>query len=295
MPAIYPFIAARCSICALILSQALAAILLAPSAAAAGEGRLERIISTDAGATEILLELGLGERLVAVDSTSQLPEGLGNVPRLGYHRALAAEGLLAQAPQLVVGSEHMGPPHVVATLERANVPILLLDSAHSLSGLRQNIEILGRTLDAQDRSRQLLAALGEQERALNERPGAQLAAVFLLAGEGGKLRMAGAHTGGAAFIELLGARNLAEYPSYRSVSAEALLELAPDMLLIADTQNLGIGPVLDKQPLLKYGTAVQSGQVYAVDANALVAGISLAAVAEASAVKTKIESGLVSR
>lgn len=57
----------------------------------------ERIVSAGSTVTELILALGAEQQLVAVDVTSEVPSSL-NLPTVGYHRRLAAEGLLTLDP-----------------------------------------------------------------------------------------------------------------------------------------------------------------------------------------------------
>lgn len=242
-----------------------------------------RLVSTDAAATEILLLLGAGDRLVAVDASSEPPAGR-DLPRLGYHRALSAEGLIALAPDLVIGSEHMGPPHVLHSLARAEVPILQLESPDNLETLSRNIE---RIAEATDSSGGVVLAnrLRRNGDALANGSLRGSRAAFLLRAEGGKLRLAGSGTAGAGFIDLLGADNVAEHANYRSITPEALLALSPDLLVLADTEGAGSDDFLARYPVMRFSPAVRAGQLFTVDAGSLVAGISVAAVAEAGRIQ----------
>lgn len=244
----------------------------------------QRLISTDAGATGILIELGLAARLVAVDDSSQtlIDEDL---PRLGYHRALAAEGLMALSPDLVIGSDTMGPPHVLDALLRADVPLLRLSTPLTVAELQDNIKILSEAVGYGD-SNDLLAKLNHKHKQLqNSQNQEPLTAAFLLRAEGGKLRMAGTDTAGHAFVKLIGASNLANYRGYRSLSPEALLEMQPGLLLFADTQGRDASGLLADMPVLRFSQAHQKGHLLMVDPNALVGGISLAALDEALRLK----------
>ena len=80
---------------------------------------------------------------------------------------------------------------------------------------------------------QVLATLDEQaaQLAASALTGERIA--FILAVEPGKLRLAGNGTAGAAFINVLGAQNIADFDAYRTLSAEAILELAPSVILVA--------------------------------------------------------------
>jgi iron complex transport system substrate-binding protein len=107
----------------------------------------------------------------------------------------------------------------------------------------------------------------------------------VLRAEGGKLRLAGDGTAGAGFIRLLGADNVAEHANYRSISPEALMALTPDLLLLADTEDAGSAEFLARYPVLRFSPAVRGYRLFTVDASSLVAGISIAAVAEAARIQ----------
>ncbi len=253
----------------------------------------QRLVSTDAAATEILLLLGAAERLVAVDSSSEPPAGR-ELPRLGYHRALSAEGLIALAPDLVIGSQHMGPPHVLDSLARADIPVLKLHSPDTLEGLISNINTIAEATGSGG-GEVLAGRLREDGEALDAGALRGKQAAFLLRAEVGKLRLAGSGTAGAGFVGLLGADNVAEHANYRSITPEALLALSPDLLILADTDSVGSDDFLARYPVLRFSPAVRAGQLFAVDASTLVAGISVAAVAEATRIQDSSSASLANQ
>lgn len=248
----------------------------------------ERLVSTDAAATEIILALGAGDRLVAVDITSPLPDELAQLPRIGYHRALAAEGILALNPDLVIGSEHMGPPHVLKALRGAGVELLQLPSANSLATVAANVRTVAARLGVND-AQALMPELAPSAQFLQTAAPLSQTAVFILNGEGGKMRLAGRNTTGDAFIHLLGLENAAQHANFRVTSAEALLELAPDIILVADIENAGSNAILQGNPVLRYSDALKNNRLYTVDASALVAGLSLAAIEDAAQLRRQLE------
>jgi iron complex transport system substrate-binding protein len=86
---------------------ALALTLLSCSALSLPASAQERIVSIGPATTELILALGGEQSLVATDISSIEPK---NLPRVGYHRALSAEGILSLAPTRLIGSDEMGPP-----------------------------------------------------------------------------------------------------------------------------------------------------------------------------------------
>ncbi len=242
----------------------------------------ERIISTDAAATEILLLLGAADRLVGVDTSSRLPQG-HELPRLGYHRALAVEGLLGLDPDLVIGAETMGPVHVVDHLKRSGTRLLTLPAAGNIPQLQENIQQLAGVVIAQpQQADELVQLIADTAHSIHDRKLAGLTGAFLLRGEGGKLRLAGDNTAGAGFIDVLGLTNTANYRAYRSITSEGLLELDPDVLILADTGGNDADDLLKHFPLLRFSRAVSEDQLFTVNPETLVAGLSPSALNEAA-------------
>jgi iron complex transport system substrate-binding protein len=253
----------------------------------------ERIISTDSFVTELVSALGQQERLVAIDVTSRQPPGVDTLPNIGYHRNLSAEGLLSLRPTLVIGSQHIGPPNVVQALAAANIPLIRLPSALSLAQLESNINALALALAQPDKGSKLIRGLYETQQAVdslalslsfkNKR------IAFLLNMSPDKLRLAGLGTSGQAFIELLGATNVASFENYQNVSAESLLAMQADMVLVAgQSPSTAVDSLLSAHPVLAFSVAAKSKAILSIDGSTLVAGLSLAAVEEALRVLQKI-------
>ncbi|MDP2283311.1 MAG: ABC transporter substrate-binding protein [Pseudohongiella sp.] len=270
------------------LQPLLMVLLLAVTAISVAADAPERIISTDAGATEILIALGAGQTVIGLDDSSR-PLAGSDVPRLGYHRALAAEGIIALAPDLVIGSTQMGAPHVLEALQRSHIAVIQLTPPLTTAALRANIVQLTHAVRS-DTGQSLLAQFDEKLADLpTPAQASELKAAFVLRAQGGMLRMAGVDTAGHAFIQLIAANNLADYEGYRSLSPEALLTLQPDILLFADTEGRDAAGLLSDMPLLRFSKAYQNQRLLVVDPTALVSGLSMAALDEALRVYRAIQ------
>lgn len=240
----------------------------------------QRIISTDAGSTDVLIALGNGTDLVGIDITSQLPKTL-KVPKLGYHRSLSAEGILSLNPDMIIGSENMGPPNTVAAIKKAQLTLLQLPTARNEHTLKDNIKAISDLIDKQAQAEPLLNHINQAMALVNQRQLAvDTSVVFLLQMDGRGLRLAGTGTTGNDIISLLGGKNLGHHNGYQSVSAEALLNLEPDVIIVAsrDMSRSPIELLLQHFPLLQLTPAGQQQRIVAVDGRLLVAGISLAAI-----------------
>ena len=92
-------------------------LFIAHLAAAASPGP-QRWVSAGGALTEWIVALGGESRLVGVDSTSQHPRSVKSLPGIGYQRQLSAEGILTLRPNVLIGTEEMGPPPVSSNCVR---------------------------------------------------------------------------------------------------------------------------------------------------------------------------------
>eukprot|EP01036_Dinobryon_divergens_P002716 gene2716-3564_t len=84
-----------------------------------------RIVSVGGVVTEVIYALGLQDRIVGVDSTSQFPpDALRDKANVGYVRALSAEGVLSLKPSMVMLVDGAGPPGAVSLLNESGVGIV---------------------------------------------------------------------------------------------------------------------------------------------------------------------------
>ncbi|KZX60521.1 hypothetical protein A3709_00130 [Halioglobus sp. HI00S01] len=240
-----------------------------------------RVISTDGGATQILFALNVDSALVGVDVTSALPEGYRSVPNVGYHRALSPEGVLALQPDLVIGSEHIGPAAVLSTLASADVAVLQLPSPDSVATLKANVQEIAQYTGATDHVAEVISAIEADSQRLAAADLSAEKVAFILSIEPGKLLVAGTNTAGDAFIQLLGASNIGGFDAYRTLSAEALLELNPSLILVASHEGASPARLVELNAILEYGDAAKRGRILSVNAANLVAGLSPGAIADA--------------
>lgn len=252
--------------------------LVASSAQAA-----ERLISTDGFVTDLIFALAADAQLVGVDVTSELPANYRPVANVGYHRTLSAEGLLTLRPTQVIGSEFMGPAAVVSALKKSQVTVTQLPMAHTPAQLKQNITTLAQRL-ARDPS-SILARMDAELATLAALPLTDRRVAVLLTTDPQKLRLAGRGTSGDAFVQLLQAQNVATFTNYQSVSAESLLALQPQLIVVIGREpTQATSALLRQHAILKNTPAGAQGRIITVDGGALIAGLSPAAITRALAV-----------
>lgn len=260
----------------------LTAVLLFPNLVLAQESLPQRWVSSGGALSEWVVQLGGEDKLVGVDTTSRHPATLSKLPSIGYQRQLAAEGILALQPDLLLGSEEMGPPPVLEQLAAAGVRIERLSARAELGSLQANLQRLGQLLGdeaaAQRAYTDYLARLQTQRQWVERAQRDQAApGVLLLIGHaGGSPLVGGVDTAADWLISHAGGRNLATHSGYKALSSEALLALDPQVVVVADRALEGEAArqaLLQQNPALAGTLAAREGRLLALDPTLLVGGL----------------------
>ena len=242
----------------------------------------QRWVSAGGAFSEWVVALGGEGRLVGVDSTSQHPQTLRSLPSVGYQRALAAEGILALKPDILVGSTEMGPPPVLEQLKAAGVRIEMLSAKADVAALQHNLtelgQLLGKQTEAQAQTAGYLKRLQAQadwvKQAQQQHPAPRV--LMLLSHSGGNLQVAGKDTLAAWMIEQAGGTSLGEHNGYKPVSNEAMLALDPQVIIFAGGRLEGDAAraaLLQQNPILAQTRAGRDGRVLVIDPTLLVGGL----------------------
>ncbi|MBL0551434.1 heme/hemin ABC transporter substrate-binding protein [Aeromonas caviae] len=254
----------------------------------------ERIVSIGPATTELILALGGEQSLVATDVSSPEPRG---VPKVGYHRALAAEGILSLSPTLVVGSDEMGPNSTLDQLRRANVKVEVMATAPTLANLNERIDTLAHLLGDQTAGSKLKEEIAAQSDTLaaQAKQNKPLKVAFLLLHKGQPTSIAGSNTTASALVTLAGGVNpVAGLHDYKPVSTESLIELQPDLVLVSGRdwqQYQDPDAVLSQVPALSATPAGKNKAIHAIDGHALQGGLSLRSLQQANQIAQWIKQG----
>jgi iron complex transport system substrate-binding protein len=195
-----------------------------------------RIVAIGGAITEILYALGLEDRIVAVDLTSDFPSRTKEKESVGYMRTLSPEGVLSVNPTLVLAMQGSGPKEAIDVLEKASVPFVLVPEAHDGDGVLAKIRFVADAVGAHDAGEALaqdvaadLAALAEDRARIAQRR----KAVFMLSMGGGAPLIAGDHTAADDIFKLAGVDNaLSGYSGYKPANEESAMAASPDAVVI---------------------------------------------------------------
>lgn len=210
----------------------------------------QKLITAGGTITEIVFALGAGERVIAVDQSSQYPEAVKQLPMVGYYRELAAEGVLSFAPDKILAIEGVGREEVIKQIESTGVQVVVYNKPTSTDGLVELIRQLGDDLGKAEQAEQLIAkfnaSLPNKNRSeshsetANNNPSVK--AVFLLSASDRGLIAAGSETVPQLIFNYAGIQNIAaKHTGFKGINNEALALQQPDFLVAPRHVVMGAG------------------------------------------------------
>jgi len=215
--------------------------------------------------SRITYELGLGDSLIGRDVSTQFEEA-ADLPLVthGGHD-LSAESILDLDPTLIITDTSLGPWDVILQMREAGIPVVVVDSHRSIDNVSSLINEVAAALGvpaegkklAQRSQEQIDEVLGKIAKVAPAEESGRLRTIFLyVRGQANTYQLFGEDSGADTLIEALGLYDVAkeiDWKGSRSVTAEALIEAQPDLVLLMSKGLESVGGVdglLEKVPAL---------------------------------------------
>jgi iron complex transport system substrate-binding protein len=217
-------------------------------AALAQSDKLPRIISISGATTEIVYALGAEQQLVGTDTTSLFPAAALKTPKVGYMRALSAEGLLSLKPDAVIGTTEAGPGVVMDQIRTAGVRVDLVEADHSWGEIQRKVAAVGRATSRTAEAAAYQARLDAQWAAVltsvARQTGRKPKAIFILSHTASP-QVAGDKTAAHAMLAYAGLENALAGPGKPGSFSGYRAMTAPDVI-VSTTQGLETSGGIDK-------------------------------------------------
>jgi iron complex transport system substrate-binding protein len=121
--------------------------------------KIEKIISTAPSNTEIIADLGLADKLVAVDSFSGPIKGVGkDVTKIDFSNP-DAEAIIGLEPDLIIASGHNKTgtgEDPFKLVSESGIPVVYIPSSDSIDGIYKDIEFISNTLNVKEKGDKLV-------------------------------------------------------------------------------------------------------------------------------------------
>lgn len=236
-----------------------------------------RIVSIGASNTEILVGLGLGHRIVAVDAFSADVDGLpAGVPAELDFLSLDAEYVVSLMPDAVfVTGMAMagGTDDPLAAVSAAGITVLFIPTAGSLRDIKEDILFIADVTGAYGEGLALVAGMEAEIDRVSEMARAILSAmpprtVYLEIYPAPFMTTMGRGTFLHEMLEIAGASNIfGDMEGWIPVSGEDVVMRDPDVILSTVDFMEGVAEEIAARPGFPAMSAVQGGRIHIINGN----------------------------
>jgi iron complex transport system substrate-binding protein len=235
---------------------------------------VERIISAAPSNTEIIVALGMGDKIIAIDSYSSDLKGINpELVQIDFSFP-DAEALIGLNPDIIFSAEHnrtISGEDPFILFKDMNVPVISISTGKTVEEIYENIRLIAGVLNREQKAEELIVNMQNDLDRIIE-TGASIQnkkTVYFEISPYPYMITFGKGTFLHEMINLIGAENVfANEKEWFSASAEAIIGKNPDVILtLTDLNDDPTGEIL-RRPGFENISAVKNRQVYLIDNNA---------------------------
>jgi iron complex transport system substrate-binding protein len=232
----------------------------------------QRIVTLTPAATETLFALGVGDRIVGKSEDILLyPPEAGAIPDVekfdGSAVAVDIEKIVAAKPDLVIAGGNFGtPPDAVQRLRELGLPVVVV-YAPSVAAVLDDIELLGAAVGRPDQAVAITQQMSDGFAAVETAVvGFTRPRVFYEIDATGAFYGPADDSFLAVMISMAGGEPVTTgSPDKYDISAERLLQVDPEVILLADAAYGVTAADVAGRPGWSTMTAVKAGDIRAID------------------------------
>lgn len=234
----------------------------------------EAIVSMIPSNTEIVYELGLGDKMVGVSDFANYPPEAADVEKIGGQE-FNVEKIISLNPDIVLAHESglgMGTGGL-DQLTDAGLTVFVVDNAESFEDVYETITVIGQATGAAEEAAAIVERMEVQvdeiaEQASNvEEP----KTVFVEVGSDPEIYTTGSGTFMDEMLNIINAENVAgDQEGWVSMDPEAIVAADPDVIVTTEGGYIeNAVEQIKSRPGFAEVTAVEEDAVYSVDSDAV--------------------------
>lgn len=234
------------------------------------DDNVDSIVSLAPAITEVLVEMGYGDKLVAADGPeSQSRQGVPEDIVFMDMMAPDVEQLIALQPDIVFASEITigGGEDPLKILEDEGISVHYIYSSNSIEEIYENILFIGQVLNDEEGSQDIVDNMKNQIEEIRERnENEERKTAYFEIAAAPDMYSSGSGTFLNEMLEILGLENiLADNESWMNVSEEIILDRNPDTIFtnVAYIEN-SVEEILSRDGWESI-SAVSNGDVYYIN------------------------------
>ena len=240
---------------------------------------VETIISMAPSTTQILIDLGLGDKIIACDTysfESYAADLKADIPQ--FDMMTPDQEKIVSLNADVVFTTGMSASHgedVFASVKEAGICVCDIPSSASIADIKEDILFIGEIVSKNDEAKKIVASMDDtigkiKDAAKNisdDQKKTVLFELFTPSADSPTIYTAGSGTYVTEMIELIGAENVAgkEKDNWPALTEEAAVAMNPQVILTADMYTDDVINVLLGMSGWENVTAIKDKAVYQID------------------------------
>ncbi|MDR1949135.1 MAG: ABC transporter substrate-binding protein [Spirochaetaceae bacterium] len=233
--------------------------------------KTDGIISTAPSNTEIIIDLGLADKLVAVDQYSAELPGLPGDPVLIDFSFPDAEVIIGLNPDIIIAAGHnqtISGDDPLKLVKETGISVVYIPTSDSINGIYEDIRFIAEVLQVEERGAELIRQMKEQIDAIAA-IGASVSpkkSVYIEISPFPFIVSCGEGTYINQMIEIIGAKNIfAAEKGWFSPAAEAIIGRNPDVILTLVNNADAPMEEIRTRPGFETINAVKNNDIHSID------------------------------
>ena len=233
----------------------------------------QRIVSLAPSNTEILFDLGLGDRVVGDTIYCDYPDAAKSITKIGGYSDIDIEKVVSLNPDLIL-VEDIHKAEVIPALERLGFKVYAL-VPHNLNEIMNSVSTIGRLTGANNEAKTIVSDMQKRIKTITDKT-AKLTAIqkprVLYVIWQDPIMSSGTDTPIYDMINKAGGTNVApDDTGFPTISLESVIAADPQVVIcnVDNSYTGGDAPLvfMQTEPRLKTIAAVVNGKVYGIDAS----------------------------
>ncbi|HUR77663.1 MAG TPA: ABC transporter substrate-binding protein [Acidimicrobiales bacterium] len=209
-----------------------------------------RIIPLWDNLAEVVFALGLGDRVVARDTSTTFAQAR-RLPLITRAHDVTAESVLSLRPTLILADEQSGPPEALRQIRDVGVPVVVFRRPTRVEEIAAQIRSIAAALGVRDAGGELAAKttvdIDAVRHGLPRRAKRPRVAFLYLRGNAGVSLIAGPGSGVDSMIRAAGGSDAGTaihlVNPFTPLTSEALVKAQPDVILMTTTGLKSVGGI----------------------------------------------------
>jgi iron complex transport system substrate-binding protein len=237
---------------------------------------INTIVSTAPSNSEIIVGLGLGDKIIAADEYSAKVDGINKDITLIDFSYPDAEAIISLAPDIIIAAEHnrtVSGDDPFKLVGETGIAVVYIPTSDSIEGIYGDIRFVAEILGVKERGEALVAGMKAEIDAI-ARKGEGITekrSVYIELSPPPYLVSLGQGTYLHEMVEVTGAVNIfADQRGWFSPSAEAIIDRNPDVIITFMDGAASVDAFteeLKSRPGFEHISAVRNKRVYRIDDN----------------------------